>query len=83
VLQQMLAAGMETTLMAPGRLEKSRDEHQRILSALQAGDATAARTAARRHIRNAHSVALRRLNDEARAATGSARASASAVGESP
>ncbi len=66
VLQEMLAAGMETTLLVPGRLEKSSQEHDRILAALMAGDAAAARTAARRHIRSAHSAALRRLDTERR-----------------
>ena len=64
VLQDMLAAGMETTLRVPGRLERSRDDHERILAAVRAGDASAARQAARRHIRAAHSAAVRRLEQE-------------------
>jgi GntR family transcriptional repressor for pyruvate dehydrogenase complex len=60
VLQEMLAQGMETTLQIPGRLEKSRTEHQRILEALLAGDSAAARHAARSHIRAARTAALSR-----------------------
>lgn len=73
VLQEMLAAGMQTTLLAPGRLNRSRAEHDRILTALLAGDAAGARNAARRHIRGAHSAALRRLDTERRAADTGAR----------
>lgn len=61
VLQEMLATSMETTLLVPGRLAKSRAEHERILDALNRGDSTAARTAARRHIRSAQSAARLRL----------------------
>lgn len=68
VLQQMLAAGMETTLLVPGRLENSRGEHEQILTAVRAGDAAGARAAARRHIRGAHAAARRRLESERRAA---------------
>ena len=68
VLQDMLAAGMQTTLLVPGRLESSRDEHGRILAALRSGDATAARAAARRHIRGARSAALRQVREEQMAA---------------
>jgi GntR family transcriptional regulator, transcriptional repressor for pyruvate dehydrogenase complex len=58
VLQEILARGMETTLRIPGRLEKSRRDHQRILEALLAGDPAAARRAAKAHIRGARSAAL-------------------------
>jgi GntR family transcriptional regulator, transcriptional repressor for pyruvate dehydrogenase complex len=61
VLQEMLATSMETTLLVPGRLAKSRTEHQRILDALKQGDSTGARTAARRHIRSAQSAARLQL----------------------
>lgn len=64
VLQEMFAAGMETTLVVPGRLERSRGEHGRILAALEAGDAATARAAARRHIRSAHAVARSRIENE-------------------
>jgi GntR family transcriptional regulator, transcriptional repressor for pyruvate dehydrogenase complex len=66
VLQEMLATSMETTLLIPGRLAKSRTEHQRILDALKQGDSTGARTAARRHIRSAQSAARLRLQTERR-----------------
>jgi GntR family transcriptional regulator, transcriptional repressor for pyruvate dehydrogenase complex len=68
VLQEMLATSMETTLLVPGRLAKSRTEHQRILEALKRGDSTGARTAARRHIRSAQSAARLRLQAERREA---------------
>lgn len=68
VLQEMLAAGMQTTLEIPGRLESSRAEHGRILAALRSGDAAAARTAARRHIRGARAAALHRVREEEEAA---------------
>lgn len=61
VLQEMLDRGMETTLRIPGRMERSRREHQRILDALLAGDTSAARRAARTHIRSARDAALARL----------------------
>lgn len=64
VLQEMLAAGMETTLLVPGRLEKSRREHDRILQAVVGGDPTGARSAARQHIRAAHSAARYRIRTE-------------------
>jgi GntR family transcriptional repressor for pyruvate dehydrogenase complex len=64
VLQEMLAAGMETTLLVPGRLETSRGEHEKILQAVKAGDAARARAAARRHIRGACKVALHRVESE-------------------
>ena len=65
VLQEMLSRGMQTTLMVPGRLERSREDHERILTALLAGDPAAARNAARRHVRAAHRTAIRRLATEA------------------
>ncbi|MBO0803200.1 MAG: FadR family transcriptional regulator [Nocardiopsaceae bacterium] len=61
VLQEMHARGMETTLRIPGRLEASRADHQRILDALLAGDAVAARRAARAHINAVRTAALTRL----------------------
>jgi len=64
ILQTMLAAGMDTTLTVPGRLERSRRDHRRILTALQAGDSVAARRAVRLHIRGAAAAAQRRLEDE-------------------
>jgi GntR family transcriptional repressor for pyruvate dehydrogenase complex len=61
VLQEILAQGMETTLRIPGRLEKSRVDHRRILDAVLAGDPTMARSAARAHVRAARNAALTRL----------------------
>lgn len=63
VLQEILSRGMETTLRVPGRLEKSRVDHRRILDALLAGDPGRARTAARTHIRGARRAALVRLHE--------------------
>jgi len=64
VLHDILATGMSTTLMIPGRLERSRLEHRRILEAVLAGDAPAARRAAQAHVASARRAALARLADE-------------------
>jgi len=61
VLHEMLMRGMETTLAIPGRLERSRRDHERILHALLDGDGPAARGAACAHIRAARDAALARL----------------------
>ena len=61
VLQGLLETGMRTTLEVPGRLEQSRLDHQRILSALLVGDANAAAGAAKDHVRGAQEAANRRL----------------------
>lgn len=61
LLQDMLAAGMETTLTIPGRLERSREDHRRINQAILQGDSREARTAMRVHIRGAQAAARRRL----------------------
>lgn len=58
VLNEIMAAGMETTLRYPGRLEQSAAEHARILERIKMGDSRGARAAARAHIRAAHAVAL-------------------------
>lgn len=63
VLHEMLSAGMETTLKIPGRLEKSRAEHQLIAHAIATGDAGAARRAMKAHIAGAAAAAERRLRD--------------------
>jgi GntR family transcriptional repressor for pyruvate dehydrogenase complex len=64
VLQEILATGMRTTLTIPGRLEKSRRDHERILQAVLAGDAPAARRAAKAHVSAARRAALGRLAEE-------------------
>jgi len=64
VLHDILMSGMQTTLLIPGRREKSREEHARILAALQQHDAGAVRRAARTHIRSAHRAALDRVARE-------------------
>lgn len=66
VLQEILAAGMGTTLRLPGRLEKSRGEHARILAAVMSGNPAAARRAALTHVNSARKAALGRLREQAR-----------------
>lgn len=61
VLHEMLMSGMETTLLIPGRRERSKLQHLRILDGLKTHDANAARRAARAHIRSAHRAALDRI----------------------
>lgn len=65
VLHNMVLAGMQTTLLIPGRIEVARRDHERIYAAISAGDPAAARRAARAHIRGAHAAANRRLAAEA------------------
>ena len=57
-----------TSLRAPGRMSASLTELQELLDALLAGEAKAARQAARRHVRNAAAVALELLRAEQMAA---------------
>lgn len=64
VLQDILARGMETTLQIPGRLERSRNDHRRILEAVLASEPSAARRAAAAHIRGARKAAFARLRSE-------------------
>jgi len=64
VLQEMLAAGMETTLAVPGRLEQSRHDHRALYDAIRAGDADAARRAAFVHIDGARRAAFERVRRE-------------------
>lgn len=64
VLQAILNEGMQTTLMIPGRIERSRADHQRILEALLAGRKKAARDAAVSHVRAARDSALLRLHEQ-------------------
>ncbi len=61
VLQEMLAAGMETTLAVPGRLGQSRRDHFSLVAAIRRGDAEAARAAARQHIEGSRQAALSRV----------------------
>jgi len=64
VLQEMLAAGMRTTLRAPGRLEASARDHQAIFQAIADGDEEAARAAAERHIHAARDAARAEVHEE-------------------
>jgi GntR family transcriptional regulator, transcriptional repressor for pyruvate dehydrogenase complex len=68
VLHELMRTGMRTTLEVEGRLEQSRIEHGRILSALKAGDSAAAAAAAQAHVRGARDAANRRLGEAAAAA---------------
>ena len=63
VLNDLMRTGMRTTLEIEGRLARSRHEHERILTALLAGDAAAASRAARAHIRSARDAANKRLRE--------------------
>ncbi len=70
VLQEMLAAGMETTLTVPGRLEQARHDHRALLEALRQNDPEAARSAAQHHINGARLAAVERVRDEMDRLTG-------------
>lgn len=74
VLYDLLMSGMRTTLLIPGRREKSRVQHQRILAALEDRDAAGAKRAVRTHIRSAHQAALRRIAKERQTADGAVHA---------
>ena len=69
VLQEMLAAGMQTTLTIPGRLALSRRDHRAICNAIVTGKSSAARQAMRAHIRSAGAAALKRVSTDAAAAS--------------
>jgi GntR family transcriptional repressor for pyruvate dehydrogenase complex len=69
VLHTILAQGMQTTLAIPGRLERSRKDHEQIFTAIMRGDPIAARRAARNHVRGARNAALRRIREQADVAT--------------
>jgi len=64
VLHDILIEGMQTTLLIPGRREKSRKQHEQIVAALERHDPAAAGRAAQTHVRSAHQAALARLADE-------------------
>lgn len=59
VLNEIMLAGMSSTLRLPGRLTRSAADHARILRAIRSGDPRAARAAARAHIRAAQLAAQR------------------------
>jgi GntR family transcriptional repressor for pyruvate dehydrogenase complex len=60
VLHEMIASSMQTTLLIPGRLEKSRQDHKDILRALRERSPRAARRAMLIHIRGAQRAAMGR-----------------------
>lgn len=61
ILQEMMAAGMDTTLTVPGRLARSRQDHRAIFEAIRDHDIEAARIAASSHIIGAREAALMRV----------------------
>ncbi|MEU5849435.1 FadR/GntR family transcriptional regulator [Saccharopolyspora shandongensis] len=65
VLNEIMAAGMETTLRHPGRLAQSAKEHKKILEMIKTGNVRGAQAAARAHIRGAHAAALRYVEGQA------------------
>lgn len=66
VLQEMLAAGMETTLTIPGRVGQSRRDHRAIFDAISRQDADGARAAVLTHIQGARDAAVERVRLERR-----------------
>lgn len=66
ILQEMLSAGMETTLTIPGRVGQSRRDHQAIFEAIRAGDCEGARRASLAHIQGARDAALERVHQQGR-----------------
>lgn len=64
VLHDILIEGMQTTLLIPGRREKSRKQHDQIVAALEKHDPAAAGRAAQAHVRSAHQAALARLTGD-------------------
>lgn len=70
VLLGILHSSMETTLTIPGRPEASQRDHERIYAALAAHDGTAARRAARSHIRSVHQAADSRIEGDSEYTTG-------------
>lgn len=65
VLQEMIGAGMETTLVIPGRVEVARSDHRRIFAAIAGHDAEGAVAAVHDHIAGARDAALERVRAEA------------------
>lgn len=64
ILQEMLDAGMETTLTVPGRLERSREDHRLLFEAIRDRDPEAARAAAASHIFGAREAAFARIRSD-------------------
>lgn len=66
ILQEMISAGMETTLTIPGRVGQARRDHRAIFDAISRQDPEAARAAALAHIQGARDAALERVRMESR-----------------
>lgn len=64
ILQEMVSAGMETTLTIPGRIGQAESDHQAIFAAISRRDEEAAGTAALVHIHGSRDAALRRVRAE-------------------
>lgn len=64
VLQEMITAGMETTLTIPGRVDQARKDHRTLFEAIRDRDSQAAREAAAAHIEGARDAALARIHRE-------------------
>jgi GntR family transcriptional repressor for pyruvate dehydrogenase complex len=63
VLNEIMLAGMETTLRLPGRLEKSARDHAKLLAAVVDGDSAAARSAVRKHVHGALEAARKSFDE--------------------
>jgi GntR family transcriptional repressor for pyruvate dehydrogenase complex len=70
ILQEMLAAGMVTTLTIPGRVGQSRRDHRAIFDAIKRQDPEGARAAALAHIQGARDAAVERVRLESRSVAG-------------
>lgn len=66
ILQEMISAGMETTLIIPGRVGQARRDHRAIFEAISRQDPEAAGAAALAHIQGARDAALERVRMESR-----------------
>jgi GntR family transcriptional repressor for pyruvate dehydrogenase complex len=64
ILQEMLVAGMATTLALPARVEVSGREHHELFAAIRSRDPEAARTAAIEHIHGARDAGLERVRQQ-------------------
>ena len=64
VLQEMIAAGMETTLTIPGRVQQARKDHRMLFEAIRDHDPDAARAAAQAHIVGARDAAIERIHTQ-------------------
>lgn len=66
VLQEMMHAGMQTTLSLPGRLTASKTEHRAVLDAIGRSDPDGARAAMKAHLDAARAAAESRVEEKRR-----------------